>query len=83
MLNLPKNPKADDLVPILTDLEARIVALEAYVVRNDNRITALEGRQSADAHNLAEHQAGAVERQAEINDLRWAITHGRKSTRRR
>lgn len=83
MLSLPKNPKIDDLVGVLINLEERIVALEAYVVRNDNRITALEGRQAADAHNLAEHQAGAVERQAEINDLRWAVTHGRKSTRRR
>lgn len=44
---LPKTPKIDDLVSLLGKLDERVVALEAYVVRNDNRITALESKYDA------------------------------------
>ncbi len=76
MTNLPIGPrKAADLQPIL--LESRIEALEAYVASNDARITALE-------HGLAEHQAGAEARLAQIRELEaqirkttWRLTHQR------
>lgn len=32
MVDLPKNPKADDLVPVLTDLDGRVAALEEWRV---------------------------------------------------
>lgn len=82
LINLPKNPKAEDLVPVLTALDVRITALEAYVIRNDQRITALEKNQAKDAAGLAAHQSGATERQAEINQLRWALAHGRRTPRK-
>lgn len=81
--DLSKNPKIDDLVTVLETLDERVSALEAHVVRNDARITTFEDRQAADAESLAEHQVGAAERQAEINELRWAMGHGRKVPRKR
>lgn len=93
---LPKNPKADDLLPIFTALDGRVVALEAYVLRNDNRITALEKKYDAVVlergnrideleQTVADHQAGAVKRQQEVDQLRaetgrvrWSLRTGRK-----
>lgn len=93
---LPKNPKVDDLIPLLAALDTRITALEAYVARNDSRITALEkrydqvvaerGERIATLESeMAHHQAGAAERQREVDQLRagagrlrWAMTHGRR-----
>lgn len=82
---LPKVPKVSDLVAALDQLDQRVIALEAYVVRNDNRITALENRQTADNHELADHQAGAERRQAEVDQIKaeleraqWYARTGRK-----
>lgn len=86
MIDLPKNPKAEDLLPILEDLDRRVAALEEQAVRGDNRVGALEmyaamviaerGRQIDDLRATAE------QRQTEVNDLRWAVTRGRRTTRR-
>lgn len=96
LLSLPKNPKVDDLIPLLSELDKRIVSLEAYVVRNDQRITALEakydgvvlsrGTQIAELQQtVADHQAGAVKRQSEVDQLRaetgrmrWSLKTGRR-----
>lgn len=83
LLSLPKNPKVDDLVPLLAALDTRITALEAYVARNDARITALEkrydqvvaerGERIATLESeMAHHQAGASTRQREVSQLQAA-----------
>lgn len=65
MIVLPKNPKVDDLLPIITALDARVVELEAYVSRNDVRITALERRYEASV--------------ADADKLRWALQARRRT----
>lgn len=93
---LPKNPKAEDLLPLFTKIDQRVTALESYVTSNDARITNLEnyaarviaerGTQIDDLERtVAEHQAGAVKRQQEVDQLRaetgrmrWSLRTGRK-----
>lgn len=55
MLDLPKNPKAEDLIPILSDLDARVAALETWRVshsagmaRRQAQITAMDERARRD-----------------------------------
>lgn len=78
---VPKNPKVEDLLPVFDQLDRRVATLEAYVGRNDERITQLEtyaaqviaerGRQiDALEQTVAEHQEGAVKRQQEVDQLR-------------
>lgn len=85
MITWPKIIKLGDVADQVDALDQRITALEAYVGRNDARITALETRQHADAEGLAAHQAGATQRQNEIDQLRgqlerqaWAARTGRQ-----
>lgn len=40
VIDLPKNPKAEDLLPVLADLDRRLAALEA--TSKDDRIAALQ-----------------------------------------
>lgn len=81
LLPMPKVPKVSDLLPQLTAFDERISALEAYVARNDQRITNIEqwGARALAArderiveleHAIDEHQAGAVARQREVNRLK-------------
>lgn len=80
ILELPKNPKIDDLVTVIGKIDERISALEAYVTRNDARITRLEtyaaqviaerGRQIDELQvAIHEHQEGAIRRQQEVNHI--------------
>ena len=80
VLNLPKNPKIDDLVGVISSQDERLTELEAYVTRNDERITRLEtyaaqviaerGRQIDELQvAIAHHQEGAVRRQQEVNQI--------------
>jgi multidrug resistance efflux pump len=79
---LPKNPKISDLVTLLGELDNRITELEtlsAEIVRERTaRIEQLE-------HAIEQHQAGATERQRELDRvksdtrrLRWTMSHGRR-----
>lgn len=81
VLNLPKNPKLDDLLAIIEELDEAVTTLEAYVEHNTGRLAAIEELQ----HFAAEHQAGANQRQAEIDQLKaeinrqaWLARTGRK-----
>lgn len=79
---LPKNPKIEDLVAAIGALDARITELETTatqaIAERTARIAELE-------HAIADHQAGAVKRQQELDRisadaerLRWAIRVGRR-----
>jgi chromosome segregation ATPase len=81
----------------ITQLDGRITQLEAYVTRNDTRITNLEQAWAAIAaertarieeleRQVAAHEAGAIERQREVDQikrdtgrLRWAARTGRRT----
>lgn len=54
-ISLPKNPKADDLIPIVTDLDERLTALESWRVshsagmaRRQTQIAAMDERARRD-----------------------------------
>lgn len=62
-----------------TNIMERVMALEAYVVRNDNRITQIEAF-------MAEHEAGRLQRQRDVDQLqasarrlRWQQRTGRQA----
>lgn len=77
MIQLPKVPKIADLVTAITDLDARLAAIEPYPVANDARITALEDKAQHTEHGLIEHQAGAIERLQEIEQIRAQLERDR------
>lgn len=65
---MPDPPPLPD--PPLTLVE-RVDALEAYVARNEARISALEA-------TLGETQVVAVEKDDVLAKLAWAVKHGRQ-----
>lgn len=71
----PKNPKIDDVVAVVNALEIRVMALEAYVVRNDTRITALEATYSQIA---AERGARIAQLESDNRRISWAVSNGRQ-----
>ena len=80
-LNLPKNPKIEDLIGLLTNLDERVTALEQYVGHNDQRITQLEttwaqvaAERTARIQTL---EAASTERQTEINLIRQELNRSR------
>lgn len=78
VLSLPKTPRIADLVPVLEVFDARLTELEAYVSRNDARITALEDARVAPLEEFAaEHRAGAHRRQEELDAVRGAMQRER------
>lgn len=80
LIPLPKNPKAEDLIPQLTQFDKRIATLEAQYTQafggDKERIAALETA-------VAEHQAGAVVRQQEMNRLKRDADHTKWRLRKR
>jgi hypothetical protein len=69
-LTWPKVPKLSDAIEAINALDARLAAIEPYPQRNEARITALEHQAAGTEHGLEEHQAGAAERQREIDALK-------------
>jgi hypothetical protein len=80
VLGLPGTPKLTDVVAVLIVIDQRLAELEAYVVRNDDRITALEtrydiivaerGARIAELEAIVhDHQVGAVARRRQIEQL--------------
>jgi vacuolar-type H+-ATPase subunit I/STV1 len=88
-------PKLSDLPGITADLIDRIENLEAYLTHNNQRITNLETRYNAIVEergtrianleaDIAQHQAGAIRRQHEVDTIeaqtrrdRWARKYRR------
>lgn len=71
--------RAGDTDIVLAGILARVNDLEAYVIRNDQRITLIEAF-------MADHQAGAERRQREVNQAlqaaqraRWQQRTGRQA----
>ena len=78
VLGLPKVPKLDDVVAAVIKLDERVAVLEAYVSRNDARITVLESERIGPLeHDIAEHQAGAVQRERELDAVRETAARDR------
>lgn len=64
---MPDLPVPPEVPATLVD---RLASLEAYVLRNDERITALE----ANVTRVEEEQPDPVE----LGRLRWFVKHGRR-----
>lgn len=72
------SPTVTSLAADLAALTTRVAALEALATKNEQRISALEG-------DMVSHKAGAVDRQAHMDNLRaenerirWAARNGRQ-----
>jgi len=82
MITWPKVPKLSDAIAAIDDLDARVAT---NTDRLDNLVTAQAARITQLEHELAEHQAGAVKRQAEVDQLKadlarqqWQAQFGRR-----
>jgi hypothetical protein len=79
---LPKNPKIDDVVHLLAELDGRVINLEQYVARNEARIKALEARYDAvviaAGTRIANLEANVTRERRKTHQLEWLTKRGRR-----
>jgi len=82
MITWPKVPKLSDITAAVDELDARVAANTA---RLDSLVDAQAGRIAELERDLAAHEAGAITRQAEVDQLKaalarqqWQTQYGRR-----
>jgi chromosome segregation ATPase len=81
MISWPKVPKLTDVMAAIDTLAYDLETLKATAASNKARLDTIDTKATSAQHDIETHQAGAQERQREIDQLRATIQRDRWQTR--